>query len=543
MTTAVPAGVTEPAEVDTGRLHDASTLHVVLIVLAIVASTEIVPFQTAFIGLAAQKIGASFPAAGSQLPWLATIYTLVGGVAVPVLGKLSDVIGKKKLIAACVAVSLIGSVLDAVTTSWSMMLLGRALQGVAFPAMFISFGLIRDLVPRRMVNMAIGIAGGGTGLGAILGPLAGGYLTDHFSWRSLFWFCTIWIVASLALLLLFVPETKLRHRVKLDLLGAALLGAGIALVMIYVSQGSSWHWGRPTTLAWLAGGLVLLAVFYGWETRVAEPIMSPALLRSRRFLPILGIGFVANGIVNGASYTLGYLAETPGGAAGNAVKAQIVNGAAQSASQQYHVPASLLTRYFSVQGDLPGLNLTLLQFTVQLTLGLAVTYVIFSPLAGWLSTRIGLQKPLVAAMLCFTVSCLLLIFFHYGVLEIALILLLLGVAVGLYLGTVANLVVEAVPQEQQGVSSGMVGSFTNFGAAFATSIIASVVAAHPLVLHVDAPGHVTNTPLTSGALAQLPTDAAYTQMFVIFTIAAAAALVLSLFMRHYRHRATGGTRY
>jgi hypothetical protein len=89
----------------------------------------------------------------------------------------------------------------------------------------------------------------------------------------------------------------------------------------------------------------------------------------------------------------------------------------------------------------------------------------------------------------------------------------------------------------------MLGSVTNFGAAFATSIIASVVAAHPLVLHVNAPGHVTNTPLNTGALAQLPTDAAYRQMFVIFAIAAAAALVLSLFMRHYRHPATGGTRY
>ena len=543
MAAAVPAGVTEPAEVDTGRLEGASRLHVVLLVLAIVASTEIVPFQTAFIGLAAQKIGASFPAAGSQLPWLATIYTLVGGVAVPVIGKLSDVIGKKKLIAACVAVSLIGSVLDAVTTSWTIMLVGRALQGVAFPAMFISFGLIRDLVPRRMVNMAIGIAGGGTGLGAILGPLAGGYLTDHFSWRSLFWFCAIWIVASLTLLLVFVPETKLRHRVKLDLPGAALLGAGIALVMIYVSRGSGWGWGRPVTLAWLIGGLVLLVLFYLWELRVPEPIMSPALLRSSRFLPILGIGFVANGIVNGASYTIGYLAETPGGAAGDAVKTQIANGAAAAAAKQYHLPAKDLEPYFSVIGKLPGLNLTLLQFTVQLTLGLAVVYVIFSPLAGGLSTRIGLQKPMVAGMFCFALSCLLLVFFHYGVLEIALILLILGVAVGLFLGTSANMVVEAVPQEQQGVSSGMVGSVGNFGAAFATSIIASVVAAHPLILHVNAPGHITNTPLNTGALANLPTDGAYTEMFVIFTVAAAAALILSLFMRHYRHPATGGTRY
>ena len=87
---------------------------------------------------------------------------------------------------------------------------------------------------------------------------------------------------------------------------------------------------------------------YSGEWPVAEP---PLLLRTRRFLPILGIGFCANGIVNGT---------------------------AASAGRQYHLPASVLKPYFSVVGDLPGLSLTLLQLTMQLPVGLVVTCVIFT---------------------------------------------------------------------------------------------------------------------------------------------------------------------
>jgi hypothetical protein len=105
------------------------------------------------------------------------------------------------------------------------------------------------------------------------------------------------------------------------------------------------------------------------------------------------------------------------------------------------------------------------------------------------------------------------------------------------------MVVEAVPQEQQGVTAGMAGAFNSFGAAAATSVVASVLAAHPLVLHFAAPGHVTDTKLNTGALAQLSSGAAYTELFWIFAVVGLVAFVLVLSMRHFKHAATGGTRY
>lgn len=243
--------VARPDEAGTGRLEGASRLRVILIILAIVLATEVGTYYFTFVSMATPYIGADFPQqSAGQLTWMSTLYAIVGGVLVPVAGKLSDRLGKKKIILACLGTSLIGSVLVAVTSTWPLMLLGRGLQAVAFPAIFVSYGLIRDLMPRRHINMAIALAGGGTGVGAVLGPVAGGLLTDHFSWRSLFWFCVGWTVVTIIPLAILVPETKLRVKSRIDWVGAVLLGAGIGGVLIYLSQGVVWGWAS------LCAGLV-----------------------------------------------------------------------------------------------------------------------------------------------------------------------------------------------------------------------------------------------------------------------------------------------
>lgn len=548
--TTTPVSVEGPDQVDTGRLENVSRIRLIWIVFAIVVSTEIIPFHFTFIGLAARYIGQSFPQeSAGQLTWLTTLYSIVGGVAVPVFGKVSDLIGKKKVILGCLIVSMIGCALDAATTSWPLMLLGRGLQGLAFPAIFVSYGLIRDLAPRRHLNMAIALAGGGTGIGAILGPVTGGVLTDHFSWRSLFWFCVIWTAVTILPLAFFVPETKLRLKAKIDVLGAALLGLGIAGVLIYLSEGATWGWGQTKSLLWLIGGVLLLSGFYLWELVAGEPIIDPKLLRAPRFAGVLLAAFLSVGIMQGMGYVLGYLSETPGGAAADAVKQQIVAGAARQAAVQAstqlhaHITQQMVQPYFSVHGSLPGLNLTLLQFTVQTMLALSVMYVIVAPLCGWMSTRIGLQKPYIASTIAFVAAGFLFAQFHHSVWQLAVIALIVGLGVGAYLGTLPNMVVEAVDEQQQGVSAGMYGAFNSFGTAAATAATAAIMAAHPLILHVSAPGHIQDTKLNTGPLAQLPDATAYTDTFYLFAIAGVAAFLVSLSLRHFNRPSTGGTAY
>jgi MFS family permease len=547
--TTPPVDIVDAAEPDTGRMEGASGVRVVLVILAIVAATEIGTFYFTFISMAARYVGASFPRqSAGQLTWLSTSYAIVGGATVPVIGKLSDRVGKKKVILACLVVAMIGSAIDAATTSWALMLTGRALQAIAFPCIFVSYGLVRDLVPRRKLNMAIALAGGGTGVGAVLGPIAGGVLTDHFSWRSMFWFCVIWSAVTIVPLALFVPETRLRVRGRVDVVGAALLAAGVAGLLIYLSEGGSWGWTAASSVLWLVAGMLLIGLFAGWERFAAEPIMDPTLLRTPRFLGIMVAAFLSVGVMQGLGYLTSYLAETPGGAAGEAIKRRIVDGAAgqaaAQASQQMHltIPVSMVRQYFSVEGRLPGLNMTLLQYTVRVSIAMTVMWVIVAPLCGWLSTRLGLRRPYVVSTVCFIVASALLAAFHAGQWQLAAIFLLAGVGAGAYLGTLPNMVVESVPQEQQGISAGMYGAFNSFGTAAATAATAAIMSAHPLVLHINAPGHVEAVKLNTGPMAQLPAESAYTGCFAMFAGAAAVAAVLAWAMRSFDKPTTGGLR-
>jgi len=112
---------------------------------------------------------------------------------------------------------------------------------------------------------------------------------------------------------------------------------------------------------------------------------------------------------------------------------------------------------------------------------------------------------------------------------------------GAYIGTLPNMVVESVPQEQQGISAGMYGAFNSFGTAAAAAATAAVMSAHPLILHINAPGHVESMKLDTGPLAQLPAETAYVDCFYMFAGASAVALVLALFfMRQFNQPATDG---
>ena len=115
--------------VDTGRLDGASGRRVVLVVLAIVLTVELVPFQIALVSLGAQKIAAAFPAAGNQTAWILTIWGLAGGALTPLFGKLSDIIGKKNVMTFSLLVAMAGLLIDALTTSWPLFLVGGQSRG------------------------------------------------------------------------------------------------------------------------------------------------------------------------------------------------------------------------------------------------------------------------------------------------------------------------------------------------------------------------------------------------------------------------------
>jgi MFS family permease len=528
--------------VDTGRLDGASGRRVLLVVLAIILAIELVPFQIVLVSLGGQKIAAAFPAAGNQTAWILTIWGLVGGALTPLFGKLSDIVGKKNLMTFSLLVAGAGLLVDALTTSWPLFLVGRALAGFAYPAIIISYGLIRDLVPRKWVSTAVAFVAGGSGLTAVIGPVVGGLLSDHYSWRSFFWFMFIFAAVTVPIFVLLVPETKLRTRQRLDLVGAAILAAGVALILIYLNEGQSWGWGRPATLGWLLGGLALLIVFPFWERTQSSPLVDLALVRARRVWTVLLVSGMATTISVGISYAWNYMAQTPG----NTVRQGVIGGVAAQAGQALHIhmtPAALKSLGVGITFNDPlryALGLSLMQVAIEISLAITIVTVIVAPLSGWLFMKTGIYRPMIGALLLSAAGTTILALFHYSVMELVLAGCLWAVSIGVLYAANPNLIVEGVPQHQQGAFGGLFGAASAFGTALGGTIFTAAAIAHPFRVTITAPGRKP----TIASVPQVYADSGYTETFVIFTVIALAALLVVVFlMRFARQRVTGGLRY
>lgn len=516
---------------DPGRLEGASKLRIFSVLGVIVLFSEVVPLQYTMIGTAVQKIGLDFPSAGNNIGWMIIILGLVGGATTPIIGKLADLYGKKLILLACSVSFLAGSILCALTHSWAMFLVGRGLQAVAFAMAAVAAGLIRDLMPRRMVPMAIGVIATGFGVSALTAPLLSGWLTDHWSWRSLFWFLMIYMLVLIPIFWLVVPESKLRTRQRLDWLGSLLIGAGVALALIYISNGQQWGWGRFTAWIYLVIGIALLVAFYLWEQRAAEPIMDPRLLRAPRVSIVLAIGLFSNMIIGVQFYAVSYMAQIDE----KVVKEGTIAGFAAQAG----IPVDTMRQGLIFQGDIGyALGFSLMALAIHLTTWQSIPGMFTGPAAGQWATKVGLRRPYIVCLAVMTLSMALYALFHgsWGVLLI--IGIVYGLAFGVYYACANNLVIEAVPQEQQGIGASMLALTQSFGSAVGTAILTAILSAHTYqVSTVAQPG----APAQTFDIPQVYTDDGWTIGFWAVAAAGVVCVVLAVVMRAGRTPATGGT--
>ncbi|MGO3326149.1 MFS transporter [Gordonia sp. (in: high G+C Gram-positive bacteria)] len=272
--------MSEPSNVVSPRVDaDGSgwTPRLALSLLSLVLVLELLSVSYMMVSMAILPISAEYQTA--QGAWLITAFLLVGAVLSPLLGKLADIVGKRKVIVACITVSALGSVISAVATSYAVMIFGRALSGVLVPTLFLSYSLIRDVFPKKTVPLAVSICTAGCGLITVAAPFLTGWLIDGYGWRSLFWFFTAVLAVCLVMIVCTTPESSIRLHASLDILGSILIGAGLAGVLIAVSFGPEWGWAAPSTLTFLVVGLILTAAWYRSASRVVDPLIRLDLLR------------------------------------------------------------------------------------------------------------------------------------------------------------------------------------------------------------------------------------------------------------------------
>ncbi len=238
-----------------------------------------------------------------RLSWVTSAYLLAQTAVTPLYGKLGDQLGRKRVLQSAVVVFLVGSALCGLASSMTELIAFRAVQGLGAGGLIVLVqATVGDVVSPRERGRYQGLFGAVFGVASVAGPLLGGVIVEHLSWRWIFYVNLPIGLVALIVIAATLPEVGVRSRPAIDYLGAGVLAAAVSGIVLVASLGgTTWPWGSGQTLIVGGGALVLLAVFGAVERRAREPVLPPAVLRDEVFriagLLSLIVGFALFGSV------------------------------------------------------------------------------------------------------------------------------------------------------------------------------------------------------------------------------------------------------
>ena len=272
------------------------------IFVAVLLGMLLAALDQTIVATALPTVVADLGGAGHQ-SWVVTSYLLASTIATAIVGKLGDLFGRKAVFQASVLFFLGGSVLCGMAGSMTMLVASRALQGIGGGAIMVTaMAVIGEVIPLRERGRYQGALGAVFGVTTVIGPLLGGFFTDHLTWRWAFW-----INVPVALVVLAVgavaisPLAKAAKRVVIDYAGILFVGLGASGLTLATSWGGgTYAWSSPMIIGLFAASAAALAVFVWVETRVAEPILPIRLFASPVFTVCCTLGFVVGFAMLGA---------------------------------------------------------------------------------------------------------------------------------------------------------------------------------------------------------------------------------------------------
>jgi EmrB/QacA subfamily drug resistance transporter len=373
----------------------------------------------------------------NTVTWILTAYLLSASIMTPILGRIGDMAGKKRVFVATLAALAVGSLLAAVAPSIGVMIVARVIQGFAGGMLPVAFGIIRDEFPAEKVAGAVGAIAALTAVGAGLGIVLAGPIVAALDYHWLFWLPLILTLVAAVAAILFVPESPIKTPGRISWLPALLLSGWLVALLLGLSQAPTWGWSSWRLLGMLAIAVVLAAGWLVAELRAATPLIDMKMMRrtavwtNNLVALLIGLGMYA---------TFAFLPEF--------VQTPAVAGYGFGAS---------ITR--------SGLML----------LPSAITMFAVGIFAGRLGRRLGGKRLIIAGCLIGCGAMSVLAFAHQHAWQIYLSNALMGVGFGLAFSAMAALIVTAVPPSQTGVASGMNANIRTIGGSIGSAVMASIV--------------------------------------------------------------------
>jgi EmrB/QacA subfamily drug resistance transporter len=279
----VTAAATSPASPGAAHIEDRRSILLVfagLMVTMLLASLDQTIFSTALPTIVGELDGVD------HMLWVTTAYILASTITLPIYGKVGDLIGRKSLFIAAIALFMAGSVVGGLAQDMTWLITGRAVQGLGGGGlMILAQAIIADVVPARQRGRYMGIMGGVFALSSVAGPLLGGFFTEGIGWRWAFWMNLPLGVLAIASAVLFLRLPAVGgSRPQLDVTGMGLLAlASTGLVLTTTWGGTTYAWDSAVILGLLTATLVAGFAFLRVEARAAQPIMPLHLFRDRNF--------------------------------------------------------------------------------------------------------------------------------------------------------------------------------------------------------------------------------------------------------------------
>ncbi|MET7479979.1 MFS transporter [Streptomyces sp. NPDC005648] len=371
-------------------------------------------------------------APASDTAWAVTATLLAAAVAVPMMGRLGDMYGKRRMLLASLVLLIAGSATAALSDSLAPMIVGRVLQGMAGGVIPLGISIMRDELPAERLGSATAMMSASLGVGAALGLPAAALIADNFDWHVLFWSSGALGVVALLLVLFVVPESKVRTGGRFDVVGGLGMAAGLVCLLLAISKGGDWGWGSGTTLGLFAAAVVILLLWGWFELRTEQPLVDLRTTARRQVL-----------VTNLASVALGF-----GMFAMSLVLPQLLQ---LPEATGYGLGKSLLTA---------GL--------VMAPSGLVMMAI--APVSAALSKAKGPKTSLMLGSLIAAAGYGLNILLMSEVWEFVLVSCVIGSGIGFTYGAMPSLIMGAVPPSQSGAANSLNTLMRSIGTSTASAV-------------------------------------------------------------------------
>jgi EmrB/QacA subfamily drug resistance transporter len=404
-----------------------------LVLFSITTGTFMANVDTTAVTVALPTMAREFGVSLDALQWVLSAYLLTITAILPLFGRLADMLGRKPILNTGLALFATASAVCALAPSFPVLIAFRALQGTG-AAMFMATVIATAVTtfPPGQRGRVLGMVSSFAAAGTLLGPPLGGFLTEAFGWRSIFFInLPIGLLGAIGVFL-FVPRNQgtgggVRS---LDVAGATLFASFVAALLLGLGRGPAAGWGSAQVLGLLALAVAFGALFVLRERRTARPLIDLRLLRRRVF----GLGILS------ALLYFALLTVTP-----------------------FLFPLYLQ----EVLGWSTGT--TGLVMTLQ-----AVAMLLSSPLSGWWSDRIGSRVPALVALLLLLTSQLAIAFLGTDppLWELGLLLALVGAGAGMFNSPNNSAIMGDVTSDRIGTANGILSTTRNLGRALGVAVVA-----------------------------------------------------------------------